>query len=134
MQACRPGRCRAAQVLPLVAAHVRPSGRRADDWGAPGGGPAAPPVSNGSAVAADGANGRAKAALGSELEVGGLSLDAEALAGDAGDASTGEEDDGEEEEDDEEELDDEDDDEMADLDEELLPAGGCAAGLLGLLG
>ena len=119
-----------------MAAHVRPSGRRADDWGAPGGGPAAPPVSNGSAVAADGANGRAKAALGSELEVGGLSLDAEApLAGDAGDASTGEEDDAEEEEDDGGELDDDaDDDEMAELDEELLPAGGCVAGLLGLPG
>lgn len=108
-------------MLPLVAAHVRPHGRRARDWAAIGGSP------DGRAGDAGAANGHAAAAT--ERDRAGAGEGSAEPGGPVGGseedvASSSDED---EEGEDGEEEDGEDEEEADALDEELLPTAGCAA-------
>lgn len=109
------------QVLPLVAAHVRPHGRRARDWAAIGGSP------DGRAGDAGAANGHAAAAtVVDRAGAGETSAELEGpVGGSEEDVSSSSDDD--EEAEDAEEVEEEEEEEVDALDEELLPTAGCAA-------
>ncbi|KAK9835371.1 hypothetical protein WJX81_005267 [Elliptochloris bilobata] len=112
-------------VLPLVAAHVRPQGRRTNDWDALGGSSDGGRDSDGGAPASGAANGRLAAialgngaGAGNGVTAGERLLEAEAPMGGSEDGSSSDE--GEEDEADEgNEA-----DEADGLDEERLPAAG----------
>ena len=108
-------------MLPLVAAHVRPHGRRARDWTAIGGSP------DGRAGDAGAANGHAAAAAaGDRVGAGeGSGEPGGPVGGSEEDASSSSDED-EEGEDGEEDEEEEEEQEADALDEELLPTAGCA--------